>query len=535
MAKIELREYQSKALTMLYDWMSKNEGHPCVSLPTGSGKSIVIAELCRHALTEWPETRVLMLTRSIELVTQNAEKLRAIWPGAPMGIYSASAGKRQLGEPITIGGPLSIVNVIEQIGSVDICIVDEAHDISHKDEGSYRKIINYLLQANPATRIVGFTASPFRTGHGLITDKPAIFDAIIEPVSIEELVYKKYLSKLRSKVTSFTLDTSGVKKRGGDYVESDLQKAVDTEENNTRMIEEVIQRGAGRKSWMFFCSGVDHARHLADLLNNRGVTAVAVTGDMPKQEREEAVSAFRSGRIQAVTQVNCLSTGFDHPSIDLLVMARPTMSPGLYLQQAGRGLRIAPGKADCLVLDFAGVVSTHGPITAVQPPKKSGSGNGEAPVKVCETCHELCPISARRCPACGTPFPEPEKKPLLLHSDDIMGIEGTEMSVRSWIWRKHTSKASGKQMLAVTYYGALSDAPVTEYIAVMHEGYAGQKAIQTLLTMARRSRADLQSADDLEEAVKAMNSAKAPTVVEYRKEGKFFRVINREWRDDDRA
>ena len=189
----------------------------------------------------------------------------------------------------------------------------------------------------------------------------------------------------------------------------------------------------------------------------------------------------------------------------------------------------------CLVLDFAGVVSTHGPITAVQPPKKSGSGNGEAPVKVCETCHELCPISARRCPACGTPFPEPEKKPLLLHSEDIMGIEGTEMSVRSWIWRKHTSKASGKQMLAVTYYGALSDAPVTEYIAVMHEGYAGQKAIQTLLTMARRSRANLQSADDLEEAVKAMNSAKAPTVVEYRKEGKFFRVINREWRDDDRA
>jgi len=90
-------------------------------------------------------------------------------------------------------------------------------------------------------------------------------------------------------------------------------------------------------------------------------------------------------------------------------------------------------------------------------------------------------------------------------------------------------------MLAVTYYGALSDAPVTEYIAVMHEGYAGQKAIQTLLTMARRSRANLQSADDLEEAVKAMNSAKAPTIVEYRKEGKFFRVINREWRDDDRA
>ena len=132
---MQLREYQLRSLDMLYAWLAKNKGNPCVSLPTGSGKSVIIAELCRQAVTNWPETRILMLTRSMELISQNAEKLRTIWPNAPMGVYSASIGRKQLGEPITIGGPLSIVNVVDQIGKIDLCIVDEAHDISHKNEG----------------------------------------------------------------------------------------------------------------------------------------------------------------------------------------------------------------------------------------------------------------------------------------------------------------------------------------------------------------------------------------------------------------
>jgi DNA repair protein RadD len=531
-----LRDYQQRAIDQLYEWFRRgNEGNPCLVLPTGSGKSHIVAALCKDALQNWPETRVLMLTHVKELIEQNAEKMRLHWPGAPMGIYSASIGRRQLGEPITFAGIQSIRSKAELIGHVDLCIIDECHLVGHKDEGGYRTLLSDLKQINPDMRVIGLTATPWRLGHGLITDEPAIFSDLIEPVSIDELVRRKFLAPLRSKVTDSRLDVSGVKKRGGEYIESELQAAVNTDPQNRAIVSEVIQRAGDRKAWLFFCAGVQHAQDVRDVLQGFGIVAECVTGDTPKAERERILTLYKAGKIRALTNANVLTTGFDYPDIDLVAMLRPTMSPSLYVQMAGRGMRPKSHTDHCLVLDFAGVVSTHGPITAVQPPKKSGSGNGEAPVKVCETCHELCPISARRCPACGTPFPEPEKKPLLLHSDDIMGIEGTKMSVRSWIWRKHTSKASGKQMLAVTYYGALSDAPVTEYIAVMHEGYAGQKAIQTLLTMARRSRADLQSADDLEEAVKAMNSAKAPTVVEYRKEGKFFRVINREWRDDDRA
>jgi len=530
MAKIELREYQSRALSMLYDWLEKNTGHPCVVLPTGSGKSIVIAELCRRAITEWPETRIVMLTRSVELINQNAEKLRSIWPNAPMGIYSASAGKKQLGEPITIGGPLSIVRVTKKIGHCDLLLVDEAHDISHNDEGSYRKIINELMAINPSMRVIGFTASPFRLGHGMITDKPAIFDALIEPVSIEELIFKGYLATLRSKQTNFKLDTSSVHKRGGDFIESELQAAVDTSDNNKAMIDEVIKRADGRKSWMFFATGVQHAEHLRDILLSRGVSAVSVIGDMAKKEREQSIADFKSGKITAITQVGCLNVGFDHPAIDLLVMARPTMSPGLYLQQAGRGMRIHPEKADCLVLDFAGVVETHGPITAVQPPKKAGSGEGEAPVKVCDTCNELCPISARQCPACGAEFPAPEPKKFHLHTDDIMGIEAQELEVTEWNWRKHVSKASGKEMLAVTYYGALSDKPITEYLPINHEGYAGQKALERLVEAKRQSCAPNTEESSLDGIADAMNKGAAPATITYKQDGKFYRVLTRSWR-----
>jgi DNA repair protein RadD len=531
MAKIELREYQSRALSMLYEWMEKNTGHPCVVLPTGSGKSIVIAELCKQAITEWPETHIVMLTRSVELINQNAEKLRTIWPGAPMGIYSASAGKKQPGEPITIGGPLSIVRVTKKIGHCDLLLVDEAHDISHKDEGSYRKIINDLMDINPSMRVIGFTASPFRLGHGMITDKPAIFDDLLDPVSIEELIFKGYLATLRSKQTSFKFDTSGVHKRGGDFVESELQAAVDTSDNNEAMIDEVIKRSDGRKSWMFFATGVKHAEHLRDILLSRGIPAVSVTGDMAKKDREQSIADFKSGKITAITQVGCLNVGFDHPAIDLLVMARPTMSPGLYLQQAGRGMRPHPGKADCLVLDFAGVVETHGPITAVQPPKNGSSGDGEAPIKVCDECGELVHISAMVCPACGALFPEPVKKSMVLRNDDIMGLEGTDMEVTSWNWRKHTSKASGKDMLAVTYYGNLSDAPITEYLPIAHDGYAGQRAMGQLLSLATSASiapGGLNVAT-MDEMAANMNEATPPKFIEFRKDGKFFRVMKRSW------
>ena len=531
-----LRDYQRRAINQLYAWFSAgNEGNPCLVLPTGAGKSHIVAALCKEALQQWPETRVLMLTAQKELIEQNAEKMRQHWPGAPMGIYSASMNKRQLGEPITFAGIQSVRDKARLLGHVDLIVIDECHLVSHKDEGGYRKLIAELMAINPNLRVIGLTATPYRLGHGLITDKPALFDALIEPVSVEELIYKGHLSILRSKITMSQLSVDGVHKRGGEYIESELQAAVDTDEQNQRVVDEVLRFAGDRKSWLFFCAGVQHAEHICEVLRQRGITAECVTGATPKAERERILFAFKLGAIQALTNANVLTTGFDAPGIDLIAMLRPTMSAGLYVQMAGRGLRVAPGKTDCLVLDFAGVVSTHGPITAVQPPKKSGEKTGEAPSKTCEACGEICHAAVQACPACGHAFPPPAPKPLTLHTDDIMGLEGQQMPVTSWSWREHTGRTSGRQMLAVTYYGALSDAPVTEYLPILHPGYAGDKAMRGFIHMAEQSGAVLgelmqqDPADALPAIAHSMTQSKPPTSIEYRMDGKFHRVLNRTW------
>lgn len=533
-----LRDYQQRTIDQLYAWFAAgNEGNPCLVLPTGSGKSHIVAALCKDALQSWPETRILMLTHVKELIEQNAEKMRQHWPGAPMGIYSASIGKRQLGEPITFAGIQSVRNKADLLGHVDLVIVDECHLVNHKDEGGYRTLLGALKAINPALRVVGLTATPYRLGHGLITDKPALFDALIEPVSIEELVFKGYLSTLRSKTTKAKLDTSGVHKRGGEFIESELQAAVDTDDNNKRVVLEVLNLSGERKAWLFFCTGVKHAEHIAEVLCESGVSAACVTGETPKKERERILTDFKAGKLRALTNANVLTTGFDYPDIDLIAMLRPTMSASLYVQMAGRGMRVKSHTDHCLVLDFAGVVAMHGPITAVQPPKKAGDGNGEAPVKVCDNCDELCPISARECPACGNPFPEPEKKKLQLHHDDIMGVEGLDMEVSRWSWRKHISKASGKEMVACTYYGCLSDPIITEYFPIMHDGYAGQMAIQRVVGIAKKANAHPAEVNltTLDEIVIYMNQAQHPAHIEYKRDGKFFRVIERKWNHEQTA
>ena len=526
-----LRDYQTRTIDQLYAWFSAgNQGNPCLVLPTGSGKSHIVAALCKDALQNWPETRILMLTHVRELIEQNAQKMRQHWPNAPMGIYSAGLRQKELGEPITFAGIQSVKSKAKEIGHVDLIIIDECHLVSHKDQGGYRTLLADLTAINPNLRVVGLTATPYRLGHGYITDKPAIFSALIEPTSIEELIHKGYLSTLRSKLTITKLEVDGVHKRGGEYIESELQAAVDTKDKNTKVVREIIKLGAERHSWLIFCAGVAHAHHVREALTEQGIVAQCVTGETPSVERDKMLADFKQGRIQALTNANVLTTGFDAPGIDLIAMLRPTMSPGLYVQMAGRGLRIAEGKTDCLVLDFAGVVEQHGPITAVNPPPKKGDKVGEAPVKICDNCQEICGLSARVCPACGTPFPEPERPALKLHNLDIMGFEGTDLEVSSWTWRKHISRASGKEMLSVSYYGGLSDPPVTEYLAVTHDGYAGEKSRRLLADIAYKSKSKLTYLmADLHDMAQQMTEGQPPSAIEFKREGKFFSIIRRMW------
>lgn len=531
---MKLRDYQQTAHDMLINWLANNDGNPCLELPTGAGKSHCIAYFCKYSLQAWPQTRILMLTHTKELIGQNAEKMLQHWPNAPLGVYSAGLGKRELGNSITFGGIQSLRNKAYLIGHIDIMLIDECHLVSHKEEGGYINLINDLKEINPNLRVIGYTATPYRLGHGLITDKPAIFDDLLKPVSIEKLILDGYLAPLKSKHTDTNLNTDGVKKRGGEFIEKELQQAVNTDDQNQRIVDECIDRAGDRKSWLFFCTGVDHALAVRDVLISRGIVAEAITAKTTKKNRENIIEQFKSGNIKALTNANVLTTGFDHPDLDFLAMLRPTMSTSLYVQMAGRGMRLKSHTDHCLVADFAGNVARHGPITNVIPPTKGKKSNEGPPMKPCPVCDELLLISCMLCPSCGHELEPNEKPPLVLNNDCIMGIETQTMEVRDWNWSPHISKSSGKEMLKVTYYGGLTQAPINEYIPVTHGGMAGEIAIKKIATIARQSGAvNAMASEDIKALAQNLSSSNPPTEIGYKNDGKFYRVITRTWSKAD--
>lgn len=514
---MQLRAYQQKTINDLYAWMENHSGNPCAVLSTGSGKSVIIAELCRDIISSYSGVRVLMLTHVKELIEQNYEKLITLWPNAPAGIYSASVGHKDINQPITFAGIQSIAKKIDlycQYGNPDIVIVDECHLVNHKDEGNYRKVINNLLSKNKHMRVIGFTATPYRLGHGVITDDPAIFDDIIEPVTIEELQASGYLSKLKSKFTNEKLSTDGVHKRGGEYIESELQAVVDKDDKNIMIVDEVINRSEGRKHWLFFCTGVNHARHISEILNARGIKADYITGKHTKAQRESIINDFKSGNIQALTNAEILTTGFDFPDIDLIALCRPTLSPVLYIQMVGRGLRVKSHINNCLVLDFAGLIETHGPITNVQKPTKKGEGGGPPPMKECPDCMEIVHASLKKCYECGYDFPcDSIEHDIRLRNDDINGQLPDDLDVTFCRIEKKKSKKTNIDMFHVIYYGKTFDQPINEFICPFHPGYAGIIGKRLCKEMS----IDVDN-------IKILNR---PTKIKYKKDGKYYKIIGR--------
>ena len=523
-----LRDYQQRAIDQLYDWFRANDGDPVLVLPTGSGKSHIVAALCSDALKTWQGTRILMTTHVKELVQQNASKMRQHWPNAPMGVYSAGLKSRDI-DAITFASIQSIEGKHYAIGHRDLMIVDEAHMINNQAHGRYRRLINALREINPAMRVIGLTATPYRLGQGLLTQgESALFDDIIEPVTVAELVGRGYLSPLKSKHTEAMIDTGKIKKRGGEYIAKEMNREADKITQSA--VAEIMQRAGDRRHWLLFCSGVEHSYHVRDELQSWGVNAETITGKTPAKERQRLINQFRSGELQALTNADVLTTGFDAPNTDLIAMLRPTMSAALYVQMAGRGMRIKEHTDHCLVLDFAGNVETHGPITAVQPPRmQGGDGGGESPVKVCPECSELLHASLMTCSECGYLFPKTDK-PLKLSNADIMGIEPEEMAVTDWRWRKHISRKSGKEMVKVTYYGGLSDLPITEYFAITHDGYAGTRALASLARIAKNAGLPQSvDIDDMDEIAAWLNTGAPPRFIQYHKRGKYYDIDHRSW------
>jgi DNA repair protein RadD len=519
---LQLRPYQRAAIDAIYDYFAVATGHPLLVLPTASGKSLVAAAFIQEVLAQWPDERIIILTHVRELITQNFSELIRLWPEAPAGVYSAGLNRRDVQAQILFAGIQSVHRKAYAIQRADLVLVDEAHLIPRSANTTYRRFLGDLTRINPQLKIIGLTATPYRLDSGMLHTGPdALFDNIAFEVSVRELIDEGYLAPLISKQTSTQLDVSGVGTRGGEFIAGQLEAAVDQDPITQAAVDEVVAYGRDRRSWLLFCAGVDHARHVCDAVRARGFSCATIFGHTPKAERDRIIAAFKRGEIRALASMGVLTTGFNAPAVDLIAILRPTKSTGLYVQMAGRGTRLAPHKDNCLVLDFACNVARHGPIDLVKPKDKASEGDGEAPTKVCPECQTINALAARVCADCGYVFPAPEVQlEATATTRPILSTGRPEwLHVGAVTYHRH-EKPGRPPSLRVDYHCGL--VRYREWVCLEHEGYAGQKAAQWWRR--RDGSADLPATVD--EALSRVDELRQPVQIAVRPSGQYTEVVH---------
>ena len=457
------------------------------------------------------------------MIQQNFMALLRAWPEAPAGIYSAGLSRRDIGAQVLFAGIQSIHRHAMRVQRCDLVLIDEAHLLGRNDSGMYRGFLKELNDINAGLlKVVGFTATPYRLDSGLLHEgKDRLFTDIAYHVPVLEMIQQGYLCPVVPKQTETQLDVGGVGSRGGEFIAKDLEAAVDRDEVTRAAVAEIVQHGEGRGSWLIFCSGVAHARHVRDAIRDHGDSCETVTGDTPGPEHDRILAAFKAGRLRCVTNANVLTTGFDAPGTDLIALLRPTKSVGLYVQMVGRGTRIAEGKDDCLVLDFAGNTARHGPIDTVDGHKRKKSDEpGEAPIKVCPECNTINHASVRHCTKCDYAFPPPEVKVAPQAASNALlstQIQAEWCDVTGVTYVRH-EKPGKPASLRVTYECGL--ARHSEWVCFEHTGFPREKAVGWW----RRRTEGAPSPATVDEALEQLSALRRPTAIQVRPTGQYTEI-----------
>ncbi|MCK9496714.1 MAG: DEAD/DEAH box helicase [Dehalococcoidia bacterium] len=351
---LPLRDYQTEALDAIDEARGRGITHQLVSLATGAGKTVIAAHLVRRM-----GTRAVFMVHRDELAQQSLRQLAQANPNLSIGLCKAE--RDDLGADVivasaqTLARPARLARLAAATEGVPLLFLsDECHH--DRAESRQRAIDQLAPREDPSRLLVGLTATPTR-GDRLGLD--AIYDEIVYHLPMLDLMGRNYLARLKGIRIETDVDLDGVHTRYGEFVERELDAAVDTPERNTLIVQAWREHAAGRKRTLAFCASVAHARHLVETFREAGVEADAVFGETPFEERQRIFARFHSGDIAVLCNVMVATEGYDEPAIDCIVMARPTQSPGLYIQMAGRGARKSPEKSDCLVLDFADNTSRH--------------------------------------------------------------------------------------------------------------------------------------------------------------------------------
>ena len=398
MAVFQLRDYQQDAVSSVLKHFRKTNESAVIVLPTGSGKSLVIAELARLA-----KRKILVLTHVKELVEQNHQKFESY--GVAAGIYSAGLKLKETQHQVTFASIQSAARNLDDFNEpYSLIIIDECHRVNlpnpdlsgeqsnavlntkpnkplqdktqHEEKSpettnkqtnsnQYQQIIEKLMQVNPDVKLLGLTATPYRLGMGWIykkhyrgfmrSEEKRPFEHCIYELPIRYLIKREYLTE--PKLVDATIehyDFSSLRANAsGDYSPADMNHLLNKNPRVTQsIIEQVVELSEQRQGVMIFAATVEHAKEVFSYLPSQ--LSALITGATDNAERDKLIKAFKHKEIKYLVNVSVLTTGFDAPHVDMIAILRPTQSVSLYQQIIGRGLRLSENKKDCLVIDYTG-------------------------------------------------------------------------------------------------------------------------------------------------------------------------------------
>lgn len=573
-----LRPYQQEAVEATLTHFRQTRDPAVIVLPTGAGKSLVIAELARLA-----KGRVLVLAHVRELVEQNYLKFQSF--GLEAGIYSAGLGRKEFSEKVIFGSIQSIARApADFFGSFSLLVIDECHRVSVEEDTQYSQVIQRLKADNSELCILGLTATPYRLGLGWIyqynkatkilqTQEERFFKACIFDLSIRFMIQNNFLTqpiRIDSPVACY--DFSSLKLTGGKFINKQVEDLLKDQKRITPLIiKNIIEMAQDRQGVMIFTSSVNHAIEIMQCLPP--YIAALVVGDTESDDRIEIIEAFKQRKLKFLVNVSVLTTGFDAPHVDVIAILRPTESVSLYQQIIGRGLRLSPGKTDCLILDYTGQghnlfapeISENKPSTESTmvevPCPACGTVNNfwgivdedgvieehfgrkckaafEDPMtkeltpcgfrfrfKRCDKCGEENDIAARSCRSCEHLLVDNDKKlkeAMSLKDAHVMRVD-TMQFVKS-----HDKK--GQPRLEVHYYDV--DAEVLkEYFYL--ESPADCKAFYFNYTRMHNRRPERRiNVDSLEDALKSFPLFRKPLFVVARKQNNFWNIREKIFDDE---
>ena len=491
----DLRPYQSDAVKAVYDHLRNKDTNPCVVIPTAGGKSLCIAQVAKDAVTMW-NGRVMILAHVKELVEQNAGKLKSICPELPVGVYSAGLDSRDTQQPVVVAGIQSVYNKIKAFKPFDLVMIDEVHMVPPDGEGRYRTFLEAAKRVNPRVRLVGWTATPYRTQGGLICKPENLLNEVCYEIGVKELINRGYISNITARAGKVKANTEGLHIRAGEFVAEDVEKLMGEDRLVTSACQEIVELTKDRQSCLIFCTSIAHCKKVAaQIAKFSGEECAVVTGDTPDIEREETIRRLRGETVKAdlfaekpplkyCCNVSVLTTGTDIPQLDTIALLRPTNSPGLLVQMVGRGFRLSPetGKTECLVLDYGRNIERHGPIDMIKV-KEPGQGGGGPLAKECPECRTIVNLPVMLCPTCGYQWPrkEPERK---AHEATAAraGILSGEVTIEKFpvkhtiyqVWEKRGAPPDAPKTVRVTYdIDYLTH--YSEWLCPEHTGYARRK------------------------------------------------------------